>query len=340
MKKNIKNIILVVAVLVLLIGGIREAFFKEKTTETELQKNDKEITLKGTPPAENIINVNPKSVSYAIPKRMILDKNLPIYKINNQNLNNVLVDKIAKSFGFKNKPAVSEENLVIYNNQEDNTRLDINKQTLTVRFSKNLLVNPMIKSIRVISVEEITEKLRGLMVNNFNLGQEVKIKVEKTEYEELAGPRFVVSTKEKGNIVKITANYEIFGFPVFSSTGFPIIARFSTGGNLLNLSVDLPFSNVVKQADFLVKTEDELRVAPVEDYKIINLDGGREYDLASKEEAVGGVSITSGFIGYAYTPENNYLAPWVFFKGDSKLETGAAAIVLAVPAIKEKGYYK
>ena len=340
MKKNIKNIILVIVVLFLVIGAVKMIFFKGKTEITDLLDDGQEVSFKTIKPEENLAGISPKSVSYTTQGKITLDKKIPVYKINNQKIDDVFIKKITESFGFKEEAVISEENLIIYNNSENNTILDINKQTSTVKFSKNLLLYPMIKPMRVVSTAEITEKLRGLLIKNFGLEQKVKMKVERIEYETLAGPRFLTSTKEKGNIVKIVANYEVLGFPVFSSTGFPIIARFSTDGNLLNISVDLPFNNIVKQADFSVKTEDELKIIPAEQYKIIDVDGGKDYDLVSTEEFVDGVNITNGYLGYTYFPENKYLSPFVFFKSNSKLPSGPVVVILSVPALKQEEYYK
>jgi len=340
MNKNKKNIILIIIVLVVLVGVARLLFFKDKTTERNPPKKEQETAFEMINQINNIDKVSPKSIVFALQKEMVLDKKMAVYTINNRKIDDVLADKIAKSFYFEKEAEINEETLIVYTNQENNTQLDINKQTLTVKFSKNLLLSPIIKPIKTITVEEIVEKLENLMVENFNLEPDIKIKTERIEYEDLAGPRFVVSTKEKSRIVKVVSSYEINGFPVLSLSGFPVIARFATDGNLLNLSVKLPFNNVVKQSDFSIKTESELKNTPFVDYQIMDVDGGKEHDLSSIEETVSEVNLTSGYLGYVFTPGSDYLSPYIFFKGNSKLPSGPAVVVVAVPALKEDEYYK
>jgi len=333
-KRRINIILVVVAILGLFYWAAKVIFFQKKAEVTEQTENKKSFETTNKPSWPS-----PKSIIYG-EQKFVLDENVTVYKTVDQSIDKVFMEKIAKSFGFRDEAVIDEETLVVYNNEEDNTTLDINKKTLTVKFSKNLLLYPMIKPIRVIPVEEIISKLKNLVGKNFSLGPKIGIKIERIEYETLAGPRFVTATKEKANIVKIIANYEIDSLPVYSSSGFPITGWFATDGNLLKLSVDMPFGNTIKQDIFSIKTEGSWKKMPASEYKIVDVDGGRDYDLASSEEIVEEVKITGGYLGYFYTPGNNLLLPYMFFKGNSRLPSGPAIVVVAIPALEEKEYYK
>ncbi|MFA5828483.1 MAG: hypothetical protein WC841_03965 [Candidatus Shapirobacteria bacterium] len=338
MNKKMQNIFLIVVTTILVLGMIRIAFFREKSTITKQPETGK-ISLGTTEPINDPSTARPKSVSWGVTK-LDLEKKMAVYKISSQQVDDAMIEKTARSFGFEGKAEVDQESFLVYNNTENNTTLDINKTSRTIKYSKNLLVYPMIKVVRTIPVEEIGERLKDLVTKRFDLKPEIKVTVERTEYETLAGPRFVASSREKADIVKINGNYQVGGYPVYSFAGFPIIARFSTDGNLLNLSVDLAFDETSKQDSLTVKTEEELKRIPPENYKIVDIDGEKDYDMSSYEEAIGGVNITGGYLGYILTPESDYLLPYVFFKGNSKLLSGPVVVTMAVPALKEEGLYK
>jgi hypothetical protein len=263
-----------------------------------------------------------------------------VYKVNRKVSNSAFIEKIVNSFGFNNPPIVDNENLTVFSNPENNSEIAINKDTSTIKYSKNLLMNPMIKPIKLVSVEEIFKKLEELITKRFPLTNGVKIRMERTEFEVLAGPRFVSSDKEKSNIVKIICSFEIDGYPVISAEGFPIIARFSTDGNLLNLSINMPLFNLVNIGNLESKPEAELQATDISRYKTIDIDGGKDYDLAESEERPVEVNIIGQYFGYLYSSKSNYLAPYAFFSGNSKLPSGPAVILLAVPALKEEEYYQ
>lgn len=338
MKKKTINIVLIGVVIVLVLGIIRGLFIKGNGSEINEVKKEEERSFDTTKLPGTQEGLSPKSVSLGI-QNSNLDENIMVYKADLQEIDDVLVKKAMTMFGFTGEPVVNEKNLLIYNSEENNSTLDINKDTMTLKFSKNLLLNSKVNPIVTISEEEIVKKLNELIMRIFNIDPEITVKTERVEYERLAGPRFVNSTKEKGNIVKIVANWEVEGYPVLSKNGFPIIARFTTDGNILNLVVDSPIKNVIKQKSLAIKTEEELSVVPAENYRIMDVDGGKDYDMSSVDEIVDEVKITQSYMGYRYDTESEYLLPYIFFKGNSRLVSGPVVVILGLPALKEEFYY-
>jgi len=337
-KRKIINIVLIMVVVILVLGIIRSLFVKGGGDENKEVVKQEGKSFDTTKLPEIQEGLSPKSVSYTT-QTLNINENIVVYKADVQEIDDALIKRVMNLFSFKGEPVVNEEGLLIYNNEENNTTLDVNKDTMTIKFSKNLLLNSKFNPIITVSEEEIVKKLNELVIKIFDLDSGVTIKTERVEYERLAGPRFVNSTKEKGNIVKIMANYEIGGYPVFSINGFPIIARFAIDGNLLNLTIDSPIKNIVKQKPLTVKTDEELSNAPAENYRIMDIDGGKDYDMSSVDEIVDEVKITQSYMGYRYDINSDYLLPYIFFKGNSRLASGPVVVILALPALKEEFYY-
>ncbi|MDP4009926.1 MAG: hypothetical protein Q8P53_02995 [Candidatus Shapirobacteria bacterium] len=276
---------------------------------------------------------SPNQISWGI-NDIKIDPTLTVYKVLGEANTTEIGNKMSQNLGFNNSK-LDNSSLTVFENETDKSTLEINKTENKISYYKNLLLNPIPIVSQKLEVEQIKNIFLKLVNQNLNLSG-LNISINNVEYEEIINPRFVSSSKENSQIVKINAYYAIKNYPILTDKGFPIVARFSWDGTLIKLDVDLLSSIIAKQDDYPTFNFDEIKALPINNFKIINIDGGAQYDLTNFEDkAPEEVNINQTYIAYLDVDNYPLLRPYLICLGKGILDTGPATITLAVPLLKE-----
>lgn len=316
-----KLLAIIVVILLLLVWFIWSTTKKkEVSAPTEMQPT----TITPVPTIEN----NLFSIDWLI-NDLDLPKQVAIIKKENGQINDELVGKVAKYFGFGDQPTLKEINLIMYKTADLKSSMDVNKDTNIIKYNKNLLLFPIEKAESIMSTEEMENKLNDLIKSVFELNQ-VDLRFDEISYQQIYGPRYILSNKEEATIVEIKAVYLINNYPIFSQSGYPVMAKFTRDGVLINLVINWPGKLYPTEIFKKIKSFDKIKRTKSDEFKIISLDGDKYFDTSSQDETVKKTEVTQGVFGFLNSPQKLELEPSVFLKGKSNLDTGPISVMLTL----------
>lgn len=253
----------------------------------------------------------------------ISEVNLPnemnVWEIKNKEITDVFTTNMVNLFGFRNEPIINDNGILMFKNSLNNTALDINKKTNTIKFNRNLLLYPLEKQNKIINEKTIETDLISFISKNFAIDKNIKIETESISYEDVFGPRYITTDKNKAKIIHFKMNYKFDEYPVFSQNGQPINIRTSMDGTILTFYIDLPFEVIKKSETVKIKNFVEIKDNSLNKYRLFTVNGGRELETSSGEEKITESNITNVRSGYVYTPTQNEIRPYLFLEGNTIL---------------------
>jgi hypothetical protein len=249
----------------------------------------------------------------------VLPKEMVVWGVKNKIIDSNMVIKMVNLFGFNNEPTVDDGSLLIFNNNSNNTNLDINKDTNTIKYSKDLLLHKLEKVENVEDEKIIEDTLMELISKNFEMDEKISLFVGEKSYEEIIEPRYVTTEKSLATIIHFKIGYKFNNYPIYSEKGFPIEVRTSLDGTILTFSIDLPFE-VNKETGILkIKDFAEIKNTSLDKFKLFTVTGNKDFDRSMGDEKIKEANITKIDSGYVYKTTENELRPYLFLKGDSVL---------------------
>lgn len=313
-KKN--KIFLIILVLLLIVLFL---FLQKKETKIVTDqgiKKEKPVVETG----EGIINLkwnieNPDIKSESVS-----------YFINKISINSEYIQKVLNIFGFNNNPAVDDNNILMFVNNKNNTSLDINKETNTIKYAKNLLLYPLIESSNKLDEKIIERNIIKFISDNFLPDKRLGLEINRINYEDVYGPRYVTVTKNEAKIIGFTINYKINGVSVYSINGQPITLRTDLGGNILNFSIETPFEIVKEEENIKLKTFEEIKNTSLSEFKLFDVYGGKTFDSISNEEKIKNTTVTNIKNCFIYNNIDNVLHPYYILEGNTTLPFSGAVI--------------
>lgn len=304
-----KSLIIVVILIIILI--IISFFIKPKT---ETNKTVEIVTIPVDQTSlKDVIKLNWKIENAVLPKEMV------IWGVKDKTIDDDFINKITSLFGFKNEPEVNDGSLLVFNNNSNFTNLDINKDTNTIKYSKDLLLNKMEKVENVVDEKIIEDNLMDMILKNFAIDNKITLVVGEKSYEDIVEPRFVTTEKNLATIIHFKIGYKFNNYPVYSEKGFPIDIRTSLDGTILSFSIDLPF-DVGKETGILkIKDFSEIKNTSLDKFKIFTVTGNQDFDRSMGDEKIVESNVTDIKSGYIYQVGQNEIKPYLFLTGDSTL---------------------
>jgi len=317
-----KKLLIIIVVILLLIIWFIWSTANKKEVPTPIETPP--VTITPIPTIES----NLLSIDWFI-NDLDLPKQVAVIKKESGQINDELVEKVAKYFGFEDQPALKELNLTMYKTADLKSSMDVNKDTNIIKYNKNLLLFPIEKTGSVMSNEEMKDKLNDLIKSVFELNQ-VDLRFDEINYQEIYGPRYILSNKEEATIVEIKAVYLINNYPIFSQNGYPVIVKFTRDGVLVNLAINWPGKLYSTETFKKIKSFDKIKNTKGSEFKIISVDGDKYFDMSQEDEVVKKTEITEGYFGFLNSPQKLELEPSVFLEGKSNLDTGPVSVMLTL----------
>lgn len=324
---NKKNKILIIFIAIIFI--ILIIFSLNSKKEIKKIENKETINQSVIENNENIINLKWNIENPIIKKESIS------YLINKTSINNEYIQKVVNIFGFSNEPVVNTGNILMFTKENDT--IDINTDTNTVKFSKDLLSKPLENNIAILNEEIIKSKLIEFINNNFILDKRISVEINRINYESVYGPRFVTSSKNESNIISFTMNYKVDNLPVYSENGQPIEIKTDLSGNILKFTLNTPFEIIKEDKKYNLKNFDEIKNTPLNKFNLFDIYGGKNFDTSSEDEIIKESNITSLNSCYIFNNQDNILHPYFIFEGNTVLPfSGAVITKIILPAQSEK----
>jgi len=340
---KLKKIILIIAALFLLII-IFYLIKSEFNNSNNNNKNENKL-VKTIQPSVKInkpttVNTEDNSLNKInwLNYKYIYPKNINIYKIDKKNIDESFIKKMVSLFKLNVQPTIDEENFILFENDEKNSSLSINKKDPFLVFSLNIDKNDSLN--KKYNEEELNSLFLNFIKNNFNLASEIEIDINKIDYETISGNNFITTDKEKSTSVYIKANYKIDGYKIYSPFGNSIMARYSFDGTLLKLEIYLPFEKITKNNNLATKTIDEIKRLNLKDFQLFLINDPMESVLFNEGKFVQITSMEVDDINliYKYDPNDNYLQPFLSLSGKGKFEENNLSVMFLTPALLETEY--
>jgi len=327
-KKILTNIIVIILLIVSIV------FVLNLARKNEAPVSNETLMITTTPIPTSILNTenNFLSVSWLI-NSLDLPKQIKVVKKEDGQISDDLIEKIAQYFGFGDPPAVKDSNFIMYKAKDLKSSMDINKETNVIKYNKNLLLFPIEKNETIINTEEIKNKLSELIKSVFGLNQ-INLRFDEINYQEIYGPRYISSNESQATIIEIRAVYMVNNYPIYSQNGYPVMAKFTRDGTLVNLIVNWPGKFSTTEITKNIKSFDEIKNTKGSEFKIISVDGDKYFDMSSEDEVIKKTEITGGYFGFLNLPQNSELKPSVFLNGNSSLKAGPVSVILSLSVSK------
>jgi len=199
--------------------------------------------------------------------------------------------------------------------------------------------------INKLSFYKITEKSEGDEVgeekikNDFLelIGEVVdinKVKIEGIDYKKLVYPRWISSLKSEAEAIEIRANYYVNELRVVGFEGEPIRAIYKMDGQLVKMEIQLPFTTIGEKVELAIRNFEEVKDLPLEDFLVLSVKGGSDYELAADQSKIKKVDISGTELVYIYKNEDQVLIPYLLFIGKSRVNDEMVDVRLALMAIK------
>lgn len=294
-----------------------------------LQKNEtKEIIEdQGTTKQEPIVEINGDTIAlkWNVENPDIKTESVS-YIINKTSINKEYVQKVLNIFGFNNNPAVDDNNILMFVNNTNNTSLDINKETNTIKYAKNLLLYPLNEISNKLDEKIIEDKIIKFISDNFLVDKRLGLEISRVNYENVYGPRYVTINKNEAKIISFTINYKIDGIPVYSVNGQPITLRTDLEGNILNFSIETPFEIIKEEGTIKLKNFEEIKSTSLIKFKLFDVYGGKNFDSTSNEEKIKNTTVTNIKNCFIYNNADNLLHPYYILEGNTSLPFSGAVI--------------
>lgn len=248
------------------------------------------------------------------------------YIINRTSINKEYIQKVLNIFGFNNNPAVDDNNILMFVNNTNNTSLDINKETNSIKYAKNLLIYPLNTNSNKLDEKIIENNIIKFISNNFLIDKRLGLEINRVNYENVYGPRYVTVNKNDSKIISFTLNYMVSGIPVYSVNGQPIIVKTDWNGNILNFSIETPFEIIKEEENIKLKDFEEIKNTPLSKFRLFDVYGGKNFDSTSNEEKIKDTTVTNIKNCFIYTNTDNILHPYYILEGNTSLPFSGAVI--------------
>lgn len=222
--------------------------------------------------------------------------------------------------------ALNNDRNLILNNGDKETHLSIDKEKQIFSWGKNLL-GKKLSNEGELSKDDFEEILKQELAQLTEKSSDLSIRIEGFEYQKVEGPRFVSSNIKDGDVVSIEAGWIIDTYPIRSDLGWPIEAFFSRQGQLLKLTVWQPNMKIVKKGDVEIMSLEEIKNKKIIDFRLIDTEGGAEYDRSFGTEEIESANITRAKAGYVLDGSGQ-LRPQIIVEGNSKLKSSPIKVVL------------
>lgn len=238
-----------------------------------------------------------------------------------------ILKNLSQKLNFKEDSTVIPNTpIIIYSNPLEASEIYLNTADNFIKFDINLLQRP-------IPVNNVQQNIVSLLQESLDLPKEISINKNSTHYQNIVGPRFVNTTKDKAALIKTTYNYSIKSLPILFPEGNSIETIHSLSGTLVKLFVSLPpvIPAQTKTHILPVKTTAQIKSTPTSQFITLTLSGNQQFTLSDQEINIDTAVINNGFLGYIYS--SNTLIPHIFLTGvTDDPQYGQIELLLATPA--------
>lgn len=323
MKKifNEYKIFIIVGLLVLIFVGLLLWPQSKQKEETKTSKTSgtKYVMMEGLPQRAQSINWDKTKIE--IPEKIV------VLKIKNKPVTNEQINNLKKIFEMEGLKATTEnDDFQLYENS---------KATLYI-FLKDKQIDYQLKTKLPYTGNKETTKA----VNNFTetltkiLGErkveDQKINFFKDEF------RAVRSEINSADFMEISTSFVYNNIPLFSYRGEPSIkAVYNFDGQLGRLTIFNLFDEIVEGKEVSLINSEYINKILAKDIPIFNIEGTKEYQMSTADEALQMIETGEGKIVYIFKKFDNSYQPYYLNKGQSKLTTGEAKITFGIPLIKQ-----
>lgn len=251
-----------------------------------------------------------------------------------------ILSNFAKSLNFTANPTtIPNTPIIAFNNPSEDTTIYLNTNELTIQFSLNLSTSPQTDTTSPKALTQINQDTLTLLQNNLNIPTSLSLTKTSTQYQTTNGPRFINTTKDKAKLIKSTYNYTFKSLPILVPEGNSIETIHTLSGTPVKLTINLPPSSVQPQSTYSIKSLEEIKATPQNQFITLMLKGNDRFELSDQEIDIDTATITNGFLGYLNNKTQNTLDPMIFLTGTIEHnQYGQLEILLGIPALSSSSY--
>ncbi len=328
--------LLFLIIFALLLGYFLNLLPRPKAPSLEIPKTTPIPTIPITSlPTINTGFTSPNQITWRLTK-LDLPKKLPVLHIALPKSDPTVYFPAAKAFGLTSNPTkIPNLPIIVFNSPDNSGDFYVNLKDRLAKFQINLDVKPLPQTGTKRTPDDFLNQLTTTLTPILNLPTAFSLRSNGFEYETINGEGFTAADQTQANLIQITLNYEYNHLPI-KYRGLPTVtAKYSLYGPLISLSYALPPSDIQPSPDYSLKTFNEIKQTPANQFEIVNISGNLNFTLSDQNEIIKSTTITDGYLGYLMSPNSTTITPYVFFTGTSQSKIyGPLTVTLATPTLK------
>ena len=196
-----------------------------------------------------------------------------------------------------------------------------NEEMARVEFGKNISKVTEVKVPNRISKEDMVTKFKKI-INQINDDNDFELEVKEIKYVQFLFPWWIGAEINSANGVSIEGVYKYKGKEVWGYWGNPIKGTMKMDGELIKLEMYLPPIVEKKENDKTLVNSEILKRLPVDQNKIIKIDGGEDYELAETEPIISKVVVNEVKAILIFDQRNGWLWPSYLLNGEAESDRG------------------
>jgi len=244
------------------------------------------------------------------------------------------LQKLAGWIGINNMTKIiDEKGLMMLKDKDKGSSIHINYGNNFVQFNRGYMGEDYFKMLITDQDIDLAKKSFEILSNQlleWTSGN--KAIATEIEYQAIIEPRTVTSTKSNANIVVIKANIEFDNKAIKTSFGAPlIVAKYGTGGLLVELKIENPKLNLAKGKEIKLLTWSQIKTISSKEIGVFSIQGNREFELSTQQDIINNLTVKSIKIEYYFAPINKTFMPMLVGEGTSELSGGPVNVTFGIP---------